>query len=349
MGSMPSRMRTIGLLAAIAGHHLAAAAEVACAQTWPADAAWRVLECGGAPSFDPRADEPAARDERDVVGDATSPALYFAADASHYFFRMRVDAAPTTGTEFRPFGWGVELDTDGTRTSYELLGQVDGIGEEVVLGENSVQSMTNDPADPIEATLTTYAVATHARGVLAEDAFASSFGGDEDWFVDWALDRTDLAAQGITDATALVLVMGTSSNAQAINADLACHVGGSGARTLTGVSSDPFRPDGTPIADADGDGLTDPEEVTLGTDPSVADSDGDGFADGVEVRAGTDPRDPSSRPSAVDGGPGAGGPVVGIRGGPGGCAAGGVPSSGAAYVIAVVVLGLATRRRALRG
>ena len=39
----------------------------------------------------------------------------------------------------------------------------------------------------------------------------------------------------------------------------------------------------TDVADSDHDGLTDAEEIALGTDPNRADTDGDGFSDGVEV------------------------------------------------------------------
>ena len=42
--------------------------------------------------------------------------------------------------------------------------------------------------------------------------------------------------------------------------------------------------------DTDGDGLTDAQEKTLGTDPNNADTDGDGIKDGVEV--GSDPKKP---------------------------------------------------------
>ncbi|MSQ03209.1 MAG: redoxin domain-containing protein [Myxococcales bacterium] len=44
-----------------------------------------------------------------------------------------------------------------------------------------------------------------------------------------------------------------------------------------------------PAGDEDGDGLTNGEEVELGTEYDEADSDGDGFDDGVEVEAGTNP------------------------------------------------------------
>jgi MYXO-CTERM domain-containing protein len=317
------------------------AAAPASAQVWPTDAEWRVLTCGDVPSFDPLADEPAARDDRDVVGDADAPALYFAIDSAFYFFRMRVDADPSTGTEMRPFGWGVELDTDGVRSTYEILGEVDGIGEEVLLGRNTVQRTIDDPSDPIEETIVTYPVPTHARSVLTAGALASSFGGNDDYFVDWALARSDLVANGVTDATELVLVMGTSSNAQSLNADLACHAGGSDARTLSGVSTDPFRPDGAPVADGDGDGLTDREETAIGTDPGVRDTDGDGHDDGVEVRRGSDPDDDQSTP-------GAGG--LGVRGGPGGCAirASETPRSLALVALGSLALLIVIRRRASR-
>ena len=49
-----------------------------------------------------------------------------------------------------------------------------------------------------------------------------------------------------------------------------------------------------PPADSDQDGLTDEEEVALGTDPNKADTDGDGDGDKAEVDADTDPKDPAS-------------------------------------------------------
>lgn len=48
--------------------------------------------------------------------------------------------------------------------------------------------------------------------------------------------------------------------------------------------------------DSDGDGLSDEEEMRLGTDPFNPDTDGDGYPDGLEVALGSDPLDPRSVP-----------------------------------------------------
>jgi hypothetical protein len=67
---------------------------------------------------------------------------------------------------------------------------------------------------------------------------------------------------------------------------------------LDGIDPNPFTSnadfdgDGIPDSDdpdVDGDGLSNTNEVTLGTDPRNPDSDGDGWWDGVEVEAGSDP------------------------------------------------------------
>jgi len=293
-------------------------------------------------------DEPSANDDRDVVGDSDHPALYFFADETHLFFRMRVDENPYTGDEFRPFGWAVEFDTDGDRQTYEVLVQVDGISnpDTVVVGRNTDQRSMDDPADAIEEVIASYPGETHARSVLAEGGFASTFGDGPDYFVDWAAERSDLEPEGIVDETDLVLFMGTSSNADAIDSDLACNDATQGDATLTGTSTDPFRPGGDPVPDTDGDGLTDVEEVNLGTDVDTADTDGDGYNDGVEVRAGTDPLDPESYPEDT-GGDDAGVVVdsgLTVRGGPAGCSTSG--ASGVTVPLALLaLLGFACRLR----
>ena len=56
--------------------------------------------------------------------------------------------------------------------------------------------------------------------------------------------------------------------------------------------TDPF--DDGACSDTDGDGLTDAEEVSLGTDARDDDTDDDGIVDGAELSLGTSPRNPDS-------------------------------------------------------
>ena len=55
-------------------------------------------------------------------------------------------------------------------------------------------------------------------------------------------------------------------------------------------------PGSNPNADPDTDGLTNAQELALGTDPLSPDTDGDGYPDGIEVLYGSDPLNPLSIP-----------------------------------------------------
>ncbi|KJU86051.1 hypothetical protein MBAV_001754, partial [Candidatus Magnetobacterium bavaricum] len=50
-------------------------------------------------------------------------------------------------------------------------------------------------------------------------------------------------------------------------------------------------------SDTDGDGLSDSEEMAYGTDSLKADTDGDGYSDYDEIRQNSDPLDPTSTPN----------------------------------------------------
>ncbi len=82
------------------------------------------------------------------------------------------------------------------------------------------------------------------------------------------------------------------------------NVDGTGLTNLTNTSAfSEISPKWGPIpTDSDGDGLSDEEEVALGTDPLDPDTDGDGLDDGAEVAAGTDPLDPDTDGDGVSDG-----------------------------------------------
>ena len=64
-----------------------------------------------------------------------------------------------------------------------------------------------------------------------------------------------------------------------------------------GIEPPVFGTTSNKYSDSDGDGLTDMEEIILGTDPLDPDTDHDGMSDGVEVARGSNPLDPNSIPT----------------------------------------------------
>ena len=51
--------------------------------------------------------------------------------------------------------------------------------------------------------------------------------------------------------------------------------------------------------DMDGNGLSNRDEYSHGTDPRLNDTDGDGFTDTEEILSGTDPLNPSDHPMRI--------------------------------------------------
>ncbi len=71
------------------------------------------------------------------------------------------------------------------------------------------------------------------------------------------------------------------------------HVSTPAVPTGTSDPEDPCDPQPmNPLCDEDGDGVTNPDEATAGTDPQNPDTDGDGLNDGVELTNGSNPLDP---------------------------------------------------------
>jgi outer membrane protein OmpA-like peptidoglycan-associated protein len=300
---------------------LLGAATTARAQAFPADAAWTPLAQAGAPVVDSSTD--GGGQGREIVGDAAHPALYVASDGAYFFARMRLDVDPTLNGQMRPFGWGLLIDTDNDLADYEFIIIVDGIGDTVVLAENTVTSMTGDPSDAADIDRYTAAAVLGTNVVVrAADypAPASAFNGDADFFLDFAIPWSALTGAGLTPTQMVHFMAGTSNNGRSITVELAGTATSPGPGTLVLGASDPYLlglggvtdldldDDGLPnsVEDANGNGTVDPGE----TDPNDPDTDDDGLGDGAEdadkdgtVDPGeTDPTDPDTDDGGVSDG-----------------------------------------------
>jgi uncharacterized protein (TIGR03382 family) len=300
------RFTILGSLAVIPCLFGTARAQVA----FPPDSLWTPLQCEGLPMTDRFQDETGAIDERDIVGDFGAPAGLRSGDDELLYLRLRLDSDPAPGGVLRPFSWGMEIDLDGDVTTYELLILVDGLGGGggvIGLHENRTTTLPNDPNDPADLPpVATFAFADNARTVAAS---GSSFGGDDDFFLDFALPWSALVPVGLDRRTPIFVWAASSSTDNSLDGDFACHDGGTGEPSLDGIASD----------------------QTVG-DPTL-DSDGDGFTDAEETEGGSDPNDPNSvPPSRLEGG--------------GGCDAGGTPSS--VLAVALALLALRRERRSAR-
>lgn len=105
-------------------------------------------------------------------------------------------------------------------------------------------------------------------------------------------------------ATVVLLLAGAQTFAQTATPTTAASVTPtptvSGTPAATPTPAPTFAAGGA-LADPDGDGLKNEDEIGAGTSQTLADTDGDYFLDGEEVAAGSNPLDPASFPgSRVD-------------------------------------------------
>jgi hypothetical protein len=231
---------------------ICAAGSAARAATFPGDAAFVPLRCGGGVMTDPRGDVATAPGDRDLVGNPSAPAGLRAGDAQFLYLRIRVDQDPAPGGILLPHAWGMAFDLDGDRRTYELLITVDGSAapaSAVAVFTNQTVTRINDPADPADTPATaTFALASNARTVTA----GTAIGGDPDFFVDIAVPWATLTTLGLGRATRTYVWAGSSSVGNALDGDLACHDGAGGAPQLDIITSDPTT--GDPTQDTGGGG-----------------------------------------------------------------------------------------------
>jgi len=204
-------------------------AAAAHAATFPDDASYHALHCGATVMTDPRADQPLALGALDVVGDLNAPAGLRAGDPDSLYLRLRLDRDPAPGGVVAPHAWGMAFDLDGDLTTYELLIMVDGIGTAdgtVAIYTNHTTTKPDDPADPADlpaAVTSTFAGSARTIGA------GTINGGDADYFVDIAVPWSALAPLGLDRGTRTYVWAGSSSVANALDGDLACHDAGTGS------------------------------------------------------------------------------------------------------------------------
>jgi uncharacterized protein (TIGR03382 family) len=244
-------------------------AGTASAQSFPNESNWKPLFCGdGVVMNDRFEDEAGSLLERDLVGSIGSPVAMRAADANFLYLRIRLDADPMP-TTLATASWGFAINLDTNLRNYELLLLVDGIAgaNNVVVWRNTMTVTPNDPTDPAEDMVTTFPITTHGNKRVAE---GSQFGGASDYWIELAVPWATLMPLGFNRTTPINVWAASSTAANALNGDFACHDGAAGEPSLDVIISDPTV--GDPDVDTDGDGFTDAEEVGAGSDPNDPDS-----------------------------------------------------------------------------
>jgi MYXO-CTERM domain-containing protein len=226
------RTRTAALVvAALAANVLDVAS--AGAQTFPPEGdAWRPFVCTGSPMRDAVGDHPGAEGARDLVGTVQAPAGLRAADPDFLYLRLRLDQDPRQGPGLRAgSSWGFAFSVDGQSTGYEVLVTADGTTGMIAVHRNSSVSLPDSAEDPADSpAVARYSFATHGR-VLAAD---SALGAGADVYLDMSVPWSALAMVGMAPETTIVTWAASSTTADRLNLDFACHDagGGTGAPTL---------------------------------------------------------------------------------------------------------------------
>ncbi len=249
---------------------------VAFAATFPLDSAWIPLTQAGLGMGDPLAD--GQGNGREIVGSPTDPAIYIYTDGVDFFVRLRLDVTPEQSPgNLRPYGWGLLIDTDNNFADYEFALMVNGIGEIIEFAENTTKTGIGDPSDIAETLVNADPWVTtpggNGRVVLAP----TSFNGDPDYFLDFAIPVAYLTAAGIGLNDPLVFWAGTSSNARSISVDLVSSPNSPGPGELPGSGSDPITLNG--MMDSDGDGVPNNQDSDPNNPFVCLDTDADGCDD----------------------------------------------------------------------
>ncbi len=249
----------------------------------PPDGSFYPFHCSsGGLAADPVGDSVTGGSFRDIVGDATHPAFYRAATATHVFFRMRVSGDPRKpgSAVLQPSSWDVLFDTDGDRSTYEFMFTADGNFDSktrVQWVRNSVKEPGNplDPANDAPGDVLADFGPASDYWTVTPTGDGSAFGGDLDFFVTLTVPKATLEAAGLDLTRPFVVWGGTNAQNYALNADYSCAVGmdfdlGDGA-----TDPAPLDPEHVPDAVPDRAGTDEDTPVTtsvLANDTGIAEA-----------------------------------------------------------------------------
>jgi hypothetical protein len=153
------------------------------------------------PAIRPGDESPSAVD---LVGDAAHPAAFIAHDASYLYFRYRVDGDPAGSGGFASYAWNALMQVpSGNPFQYQYELSLDGKNDTIQIWANTSASdidfspLFNDPSD---AQLFSTSASPLARHLAVNDG--SSFGGNTDYFVDFAVPLASLVDEGVIASAA---------------------------------------------------------------------------------------------------------------------------------------------------
>ncbi|WP_377887184.1 carboxypeptidase regulatory-like domain-containing protein [Alkalihalobacillus sp. R86527] len=191
--------------------------------SFPNDIQYSPIPLGTGVYFDVTGDQsPTAVD---LVGNQSNPSFAMAYDGTNVYFRLRLREDPRNRkkTGFQNFSWGVLFNTGGAPGTYQWLLAVDGLDEELVLIQNTVEEVNswNDPAEGTNGK----GNPNYSRPIINYDVARvkpanTRFGNDDNVFLDFFIPANILFDYlNITDQTPLKLISYTATNSNNYNKD----------------------------------------------------------------------------------------------------------------------------------
>ncbi|MBF0397717.1 MAG: DUF11 domain-containing protein [Desulfobacterales bacterium] len=150
---------------------------------------------------------------RNIVSDSTHAAGFIFNDGTYLYFRLRLDDDPTGsgGQGFlKPYGWGIEFDTNKNSNDYEWIMILNGIDktESIMFQQNTVTGTLNDPSDKAEVIYSQNTLSSSNYRIVLAD---TSINGSQDYFIEWLFSYSSFKqATGLTDTSPIRAFLGSS-------------------------------------------------------------------------------------------------------------------------------------------